>query len=47
MFAALVYDWLGSYDLAFRLFAAYFAAAALLVWLAGKPPPVVTNPAVS
>ena len=47
MFAALVYDRLGSYDLAFRLFAAYFAAAALLVWLAGKPPPVVANPAVS
>ena len=36
MFAALVFDFLGSYDAAWRVFAAYFLASAVLVWLAGR-----------
>ena len=36
MFAAVVYDFLGSYDAAWRLFAVYFLVSALLVWLAGR-----------
>ena len=36
MFAALVFDAFGSYDAAFRMFAAYFLASALLVGLAGR-----------
>ena len=36
MFAAVVFDFLGSYDAAWRVFAAYFLASALLVWLAGR-----------
>ena len=36
MFAALVFDRFGSYDAAFRVFAGYFVASAILVWLAGR-----------
>ena len=36
LFAALVYDHFGSYDVAFRVFAGYFVASAALVWLAGR-----------
>ena len=37
MFAVLVYDHFGTYDVAFRFFAAYLALSAGLVWLAGSP----------
>lgn len=36
LFAAFVYDQFGSLDAAFRIFAAYFVASAILVWLAGR-----------
>ena len=36
MFAALIYDHSGSYDVAFRVFAGYFVASAALVWLSGR-----------
>lgn len=36
MFAALVFDFLGSYDAAWRVFAGYFLVSAVLVWLAGR-----------
>ena len=36
MFAAIVFDYFGSYDAAFRMFAAYFLASAVLVGLAGR-----------
>ena len=36
MFAALVYDHFGSYDVAFRVFAGYFVVSAALIWLAGR-----------
>ena len=36
MFAAVVFDYFGSYDAAWRVFAAYFLVSALLVWLAGR-----------
>ena len=38
MFAAVIYDYWGSYDAAFRVFAGYFLAGAALVWLAGRLP---------
>ena len=51
MFAALIFDHFGSYDIAFRLCAGYLAASAGLVWLTGNPksPPaeVEAAPAVS
>ena len=37
MFAALMYDATGSYDVAFMFFVGYFVVSALLIWLA-KPP---------
>ena len=37
MFAALIYDTTGSYDVAFMFFVGYFVVSALLIWLA-KPP---------
>ncbi|MXZ90819.1 MAG: MFS transporter [Chloroflexi bacterium] len=36
LFAAFVYDQAGSYDAAWRVFAAYFLVSAVLVWLAGR-----------
>ncbi len=36
MFAAVVFDFLGSYDAAWRVFAAYFLVSAVLVWLASR-----------
>ena len=38
MFAAVIYDYRGSCDAAFRVFAGYFLAGAALVWLAGRAP---------
>ena len=37
MFAALIFDHYGSYDIAFRFFAGYLALSAVLVWLTGNP----------
>ncbi len=36
LFGAFVYDQIGSLDTAFRVFAAYLAASAILVWLAAR-----------
>lgn len=36
MFAALIFDQFGSLDAAFRVFAGYFVASAVLVWFAGR-----------
>ena len=38
MFAAVIYDYRGSCDAAFRVFAGYFLVGAALVWLAGRAP---------
>lgn len=37
MFAALIFDNFGSYDIAFRFCAGYLVISAVLVWLAGSP----------
>ena len=39
MFAALIFDHYGSYDIAFRFCAGYLAVSAVLVWLTGRPKP--------
>lgn len=36
MFAAVVFDFFGSYDAVWRVFAAHFLVSAVLVWLAGR-----------
>ena len=50
MFAALIFDHFGSYDIAFRFCTGYLTVSAVLVWLAGNPksPPstVEAQPAV-
>ena len=45
MFAALIFDNFGSYDIAFRFCAGYLAISAVLVWLAGRPklPPAAVD----